>query len=1665
MAEIKNTFLKSKMNKDLDDRILPNGEYRDANNISVGRSEDSDVGALENVIGNALITSTQLDSLGLEIIGTYSSDSTNKIFVFLTDYTDPNISNPTASPTDKSHYIYSYDNTTQTYTLLVSGSFLNFSTTNRIIGINLIESLLFWTDNRNQPRKININLAVSAGSSTRSNIPQETYYTEEHQISVAKYSPYLPIDLYTKTKLVVYTGAELYFDVVGDRVTELSAFIGGTLTTSSVPVIDGNLFVFVSSVNLHGNNTRINITNTTGLILVVGQSITLTVSTMSNKDDDTSWPGDPTYLENRYVRFSYRFKFDDNEYSIMAPFTQIAYIPKQKGYWLAGDEDAAYQSTIVDFMKNSVQNIGLVIPLPDVANRMAISYKISEVDILFRESDAIAIKVLESIPVSKISAESRNTSEYTYDYQSRKPYKTLSEAQTTRVYDKVPVKAFAQESAGNRIIYGNFVDKYTPPSTVNYNCKISHKSSSGIFNNNIEYPNSSVKRNRNYQMGFVLADKFGRQSPVILSSVDNGAIVNGSFYSGSTIYSPYDDDESNTNVRSWFGDAIQMVINSPITSNVNNLTGTPGLYAIIQQNETSGDGFATVDDTTNIISGSGNPNNSGSWTFTYDSDFPNNRNLPIVGDFLRGKYVDFVEVTARTGPTGGNQYTITTDGTVNDVYGTTPNLPSITPDIKFAYRINKEGWYSYKVVVKQTQQEYYNAYLPGILNGYPGQSGYPAKPSAPDPEAYPGGKANGIFPTNEVNLTAHTVLFNDNINKIPRDLTEVGPDQKQYRSAVTLYGRVTNSIDAIIEGSEEQGNLKAIQYGVNSQYYARLGNSKTAIAHSVSAIANAADFNMSFEDLSPNNDMDGRYDDEPINGNLVFYQIDTNPLIARISTLEKSIGATNLKLGASPDPDVTDMFYNAEPPYNMRPFLAIYETKPVESLLNIYWESTSGGLISDLNADILTGFEGATSFSNRDWYLDETMSDGDFVTNWFWPISLEGSSLMDSTVVLGTVIDGNGNPTENFELEVGTAGPNQGSFRIKIAEGVDFVFTEPSYYRDVYEFPLVVTREVGGSEIVTTLYIGGITNGEGSLTNIAPTFDAIPPQGIALGDTVVLDRSVWNTALAQNGTIIGDYNITEPPGQNELDLQYTFTASDDNPFDVTAINPSTDEPYWKMDILNGEITQDPVVIANSTMTNGLYNLTLKLNDANNAAPGGLEATQYITISVGYTQLNIQTDLCTLQPIGDADTVASDYLALLVAQDRTANDGEGDSLYNSQLAYDGVWYISKTQLTIDDFRNDGIESLNADNNKVFWLNENQTGGVTGHKTGTIAFTTNITQENKNLSGGNSAYFTASFFFENTQTYWRVAGTNAWLPITRDNDYNNTGLYTQATTAPNNYELNASTLCTVDGSSIAYAIYNRGREAGWQSSGSSWLQVVQASSIYDFPYSGGTQEIEYAVVIRKLANWTGNMTSDYEVGDNAVAWVTVDDLHYPKCVPFQGTNLAIDPNEPAEPPTYKKSYKYVVSDYGDNYAGEAPTPTNEVFAHTPYGEYADSFYNDDLLTDLKLPPDDNNLYLSKFQVSASEFPGMYNTPWTGDTGESGVILEWSAGFAPSGTTGTEGQGTKLPDPSIDNGTAARQRTIGAGYPGYEGAVGVNWHGTLRLSGTVYEVGICPPPPPLP
>jgi len=56
MAEIKRTFSAGSMEKDIDERLVPNGKYREALNISVATSEASDVGAAQNILGNIQVT-------------------------------------------------------------------------------------------------------------------------------------------------------------------------------------------------------------------------------------------------------------------------------------------------------------------------------------------------------------------------------------------------------------------------------------------------------------------------------------------------------------------------------------------------------------------------------------------------------------------------------------------------------------------------------------------------------------------------------------------------------------------------------------------------------------------------------------------------------------------------------------------------------------------------------------------------------------------------------------------------------------------------------------------------------------------------------------------------------------------------------------------------------------------------------------------------------------------------------------------------------------------------------------------------------------------------------------------------------------------------------------------------------------------------------------------------------------------------------------------------------------------------------------------------------------------------------------------------------------------------------------------------------------------------
>ena len=79
MPEIKNAFIQGKMNKDLDERLIPKGQYRDALNVTVATSEGSDVGTVQNIMGNSRVDDL---SSGGTCVGSVSNELTNKLYWF-----------------------------------------------------------------------------------------------------------------------------------------------------------------------------------------------------------------------------------------------------------------------------------------------------------------------------------------------------------------------------------------------------------------------------------------------------------------------------------------------------------------------------------------------------------------------------------------------------------------------------------------------------------------------------------------------------------------------------------------------------------------------------------------------------------------------------------------------------------------------------------------------------------------------------------------------------------------------------------------------------------------------------------------------------------------------------------------------------------------------------------------------------------------------------------------------------------------------------------------------------------------------------------------------------------------------------------------------------------------------------------------------------------------------------------------------------------------------------------------------------------------------------------------------------------------------------------------------------------------------------------------------
>ena len=270
----------------------------------------------------------------------------------------------------------------------------------------------------------------------------------------------------------------------------------------------------------------------------------------------------------------------------------------------------------------------------------------------------------------------------------------------------------------------------------------------------------------------------------------------------------------------------------------------------------------------------------------------------------------------------------------------------------------------------------------------------------------------------------------------------------------------------------------------------------------------------------------------------------------------------------------------------MVPTLTVYETEAQESLLPIYWETTSEGLIADLNADVLENFPGATDLSNVSWQLEENVSPGQSFTNNIYALSSEGNPIVNATISLESILRGPDNSDITNEgiivIDIpNSQSPDYGSFNLKVGPANSLVYRRNSAELDQF----VVTVKVIADGVVSFFTVTG------DLGNNYPSLSSYNDSYVDSASNIIIAARNLGT------TVFNGCNNTE---NQQVDIVFFMQ---DTPTNANGL------PLWTINSNTGEITQVPF-----STPEGIYNFKIGIKDAA-GTDGTLDNIKDVTIII------------------------------------------------------------------------------------------------------------------------------------------------------------------------------------------------------------------------------------------------------------------------------------------------------------------------------------------------------------------------------------------------------------------------------------------------------------------
>ena len=214
-------------------------------------------------------------------------------------------------------------------------------------------------------------------------------------------------------------------------------------------------------------------------------------------------------FELKLVRFGYRYKYTDGEYSTFSPWSEVAFLPGR-----------------FDYTSSNGYNLGMVNTIKELTIKDFIPYRIPldvvAVDILYKTTSSPNVYVVDTIDKEKSSEWKLFTpdgGDDTFEIKtgslsitSEMIHRALPNNQMLRSWDNVPRFAKTQEIIGNRLVYGNYTQGYDIKQNINLTQEIVSTDEASV-----EKPAKSIKSLRDYKIGVVFGDRYGRETPVITS--------------------------------------------------------------------------------------------------------------------------------------------------------------------------------------------------------------------------------------------------------------------------------------------------------------------------------------------------------------------------------------------------------------------------------------------------------------------------------------------------------------------------------------------------------------------------------------------------------------------------------------------------------------------------------------------------------------------------------------------------------------------------------------------------------------------------------------------------------------------------------------------------------------------------------------------------------------------------------------------------------------------------------------------------------------------------------------------------------------------------------------------------------------------------------------------